>query len=93
MTDTESIARAAELTPALFDTDAVAYAHASWTWAMRLDAIAATASLRRLTDAQLRDVELARDLHTSLIAAVRGQRRAALAEAILTPDAVSGGVA
>lgn len=82
----------AELTPAPFDLDARAHAHAAWTWAVQFDAIHASASLGRLTDAQLADVDLAKDLFAALIGAERGRRRAVLAEALLTPDAVSGGV-
>ena len=83
----------AELTPAPFDSDAVAFAHAAWTWTFRLDACLASLSLQRLDDDQLRDVDLAAELFSSLIGAERGRRRAVLAAAILTPDAVSGGVA
>ncbi len=81
----------AALTPAPFNLHAVASAHAAWTWAFRMDAAHATASLATLDDWQLRDMALAADLFMALIEAERGRRRNALAEAILTPDAVSGG--
>lgn len=77
-----------ELTPAQFSVEATAAAHASWCWAFRIDAIACTRALQRLTDAQLRDVDLAANLYVRLIEAEQGRRdTAAMVSALLTPDA------
>lgn len=81
----------AELKPATFGPNDVATAHAAWTWAFRMDACAAASSLGRVSDEQLLDIALAADLFVALIGAERGRRRAALAAALLTPDAVAGG--
>lgn len=56
-----------DLTPAMFDTDATAHAHAAWTWALRFEAEYSSASLRHLTARQLRDVRLAADVFVALV--------------------------
>lgn len=68
---------AADLTPAPFDANARGHAHAAWTWTLRFEALLASASLQRLTVAQLEDVRLAAELFEALVVAEIGRQAAA----------------
>jgi len=71
------------LTPAPFDANAIAYAHAAWSHIFQFRAAAGTYSLSHLTPAQLLDVRLAIDVFSACVdAEITRQDMAAVVEEV-----------